>query len=227
MSGLQIHHKKNFHLMRWMLAILLVIIGILYVYFGVRWYNTGEVSPLPLPVAAANSGLDETPVLAKQIESHTAKSNEPRILEIPALGLEAVRITKIGVTDRHLLDTPSNIHDAGWYTKSATPGSGVAAVVLHANKGSATQDGVFAKLDSLKPSDQIIIERGDGKVFTYEVTDVREKPFLWVSQQGMKEMMYSADPSKEGLSIIVDSGKWIPKHKVYDHKILVRATLVE
>jgi hypothetical protein len=77
----------------------------------------------------------------------------------------------------------------------------------------------------LKQGSEISIERGDGKKFTYEVRDVRDMPLDWVNKTGMKEMMYSVDPEKEGLSLITCSGKWIPKQKVFDRRVLVRATL--
>jgi len=40
-------------------------------------------------------------------------------------------------------------------------------------------------------------------------------------------MMYSVEPDKEGLSLITCSGRWVPKDKVFDRRILVRATIVE
>jgi len=227
MSGLHIQHKQNFHVVRWTIAMIVLAACMAYAYFGVRWYSTGELSPLPLPVAAADTQVDEKVITSGQIASHKVAQDEPRYLEVPSLGIETTRITRIGVTDRKLLDLPANIHDAGWYAKSAKPGSGAGAVVIDAHSSGVSRSGVFAKLETLKPGDQVTVERGDGRTFTYEIYDVREKPLAWVNQSGMKEMMYSADPTKEGLSLITNSGKWIPRDKVYDHRLLVRATLVE
>lgn len=199
----------------------------LYAYFGVRWYNTGELSPLPLPVAAADASIEESEPTEKQIQSHAVPADEPRYLEIPKLGVITTRVTKVGVTGRNMLDVPHNLSDTGWYAKSAKPGSGVGAVVIDGHSQGVTRHGVFEKLKTLVKGDQVAVERGDGKVFTYEVRDVRDMPLDWVNEVGMKEMMYSVDPSKEGLSLIAGSGKWVPKDKVYDHRVLVRATLVE
>jgi len=126
-----------------------------------------------------------------------------------------------------MLDVPKTLDDTGWYTKSATPGSGVGAVVIDGHNGGISRNGIFAGLDKLKKGDQISIERGDGKRFTYEVYDVRDMPLEWVNKAGMKEMMYSVEPDKEGLSLITCSGRWVPKDKVFDRRILVRATIVE
>lgn len=227
MSGLHIQHKRNLHMVRWSLALILLSGIVAYSYFGFRWYNTGELSPLPLPVAAADGSIDETPVTEKQITEHTVPAGNPRYLSIPSLGIGSARVTTVGVTQNNLLDVPKALDDTGWYAKSSTPGSGVGAVLIDGHNGGVSRNGVFAKLHTLKKSDQITIERGDGKRFTYEVHDVRDMPLEWVNQVGMKEMMKSVDPQKEGLSLITCSGKWIPKSKVFDRRVLVRATIVE
>lgn len=227
MSGLSIQQKRNLHVIRWLLAIILLTIALAYAYFGVRWYNTGELSPLPMPVSAADTSIDETPVTTRQVEEYTVPAQQPRYIEIPSIGVAKTRVTRVGVTARNMLDVPKNIDDTAWYAKSATPGSGVGAVLIDGHNGGVTRNGVFAKLGNLKEGDQISVERGDGKVFAYEVYDVRDMPLEQVNKTGMKEMMYSAEPAKEGLSLITCSGKWIPKDKVFDRRILVRATLVE
>lgn len=227
MSGLSIEQKRNPHVIRWSLAVILVVIALAYAYFGLRWYNTGELSPLPLPVSAADSSIDETPVTDKQVEEYTVPSQQPRYIEIPSIGVAKTRVTKVGVTARNILDVPKNIDDTAWYAKSATPGSGVGAVLIDGHNGGVSRNGVFAKLGSLKKGEQISIERGDGKVFTYEVFDVRDMSLQQVNQTGMKEMMYSVESDKEGLSLITCSGKWIPKDKVFDRRTLVRATIIE
>jgi hypothetical protein len=227
MSGLHIQHKRNFHAIRWFVAIIVLIALSVYAYFGVRWYNTGELSPLPLPVAAADTSVDESVVSDALLQKHTAAANAPRYLEIPKLGVAQARVSKAGVTSRNMLDTPHHIDDASWYVKSAEPGSGVGAVLLNGHSSGRTRPGAFAKAASLVKGDQISVERGDGKIFTYEVYDVRDMPLDWVNKVGMKEMMYSALPQKEGLSLLTDAGKWIPKEKVFDRRVLVRATIIE
>lgn len=227
MSGLHIQHKRNFHMVRWVTALTLFAAVSLYAYFGVRWYSTGELSPLPLPVAAADTSIDETPVTDKQVEAYTIAANQPRYLEIPKLNISKTRITRVGVTARNLLDVPKNLDDAAWYAKSALPGSGTGAVMLDGHNGGVSRNGIFAKLDTLVAGDQITVERGDGKRFTYEVSDVRDMPLAQVNATGMKEMMRSVEPDKEGLSLITCSGKWVPKDQVFDRRILVRATIIE
>jgi LPXTG-site transpeptidase (sortase) family protein len=225
MSGLHIARKRNLHIARWTFLLFMTAAIVIYIYFGIRWYNTGELSPLPLPVAAADDSLSEEKISKQQVNAYTVEPTNPRMIRIPSIGVYEARILQVGVTPNNMLDTPNNINDTGWYSKSAKPGSGAGAVVINGHNGGVTKDGIFARINTLKQGDEVSIERGDGKKFTYEVRDVRDMPLDWVNKTGMKEMMYSVDPSKEGLSLITCSGKWIPKQKVFDRRVLVRATL--
>lgn len=228
MSGLHIKHKRNNHALRWAIAIILVMIGLAYAYFGARWYSTGELSPLPLPVSALiGSTVDESQVTSAQKEQHKVAENEPQFLDVPKLNITGVRIQKVGVTETNILAFPANVHDAGWYTKSALPGAEAGVVLLSGHASSQYATAVFSQLSRLSPGDQLTVTRGDGETFTYEVHDIRKKSLVYVNQTGMKEMMKSVDPSKDGLSIITDAGRWVPKFKTHDHRLLVRATLVE
>lgn len=225
MSGLHIQRKRNFHIMRWTFLALLGVAIAAYIYFGIRWYNTGELSPIPLPVSAADNSINEKKVTKDQVDSYTVQPGDPRYIRIPTIGLVEARVLQVGVTPNNMLDVPKTLDDTGWYAKSAKPGSGVGAVVIDGHNGGITRNGIFSRLDKLKEGDEISIERGDGKKFTYAVHDVRDMPLSWVNKEGMQEMMSSVDPEKEGLSLITCSGKWIPKQKVFDRRILVRATL--
>lgn len=227
MSGLHIQHRRNFHAMRWTVALVLMAVLFAYAYFGVRWYSTGEMSPLPMPVSATDGSIDESPVSDVQIRDYSVPAQQPRYIDIPSLGVAQTRVTKVGVTPNNMLDVPKALDDTGWYAKSALPGSGAGAVLVYGHNNGTTRSGAFAKLGELKKGDQVNVQRGDGKQFTYEVYDVRDMPLTWVNGTGMKEMMRSPESHKEGLSLITSSGKWIPKDKVFDRRTLVRATIVE
>jgi LPXTG-site transpeptidase (sortase) family protein len=131
----------------------------------------------------------------------------------------------VGVTKNNVLDTPKNIHDAAWYSKSATPGSGYGAVLIDAHNGGYTKDGIFAKLSKLAKGDEISVERGDGKVFTYIVTSNVTMGLDEVNERGMKEMMVSSDSSKEGLSLITCAGNYVPRLGQFDKRVMVRAVV--
>ena len=96
-------------------------------------------------------------------------------------------------------------------------------MLLDGRSAGLTKPGVFARAESLREGDYIAIERGDGVVIEYEVYDVRSMPIAQVNATGMKEMMTSAQPEREGLSLVIASGNWVPKLREYDRRIMVRA----
>lgn len=222
--GLRIETKSDRHLGRWL--VLLVVTGLLIVacYYGYSWYTKGVLPPVPLPASAmADPSIDESTITEEQIDAHTVPAAQPRYISIPALGIYKVRILGVGLTENKLLDTPKNINDTAWYNKSATPGSGSGAVVIDGHNGGVTKDGVFAKLADLSDGDKITIERGDGKQLNYLVVTNKVMTLEEANKTGMRDMMMSANPAKEGLSLITCAGTWIPRDKVFDKRVMVRA----
>lgn len=227
MTGLVIESKRTFHPWRWLF--LLILIGLIAAagWYGYRWYTTGEEPPLQIPIASADSRIDESPLSQTKIDSYTVPAAEPRYISIPALKLSKVRVTKVGITADNQLDVPKNINDTAWFKDSATPGSGAGAVLVDGHNGGRTKDGAFAKLSTLQAGDRITIERGDGKKFTYKVVENKSMSLEEVNATGMRKMTQSIEPDVEGLSLITSDGKWVPKYKQFDRRIMLRAVLVD
>lgn len=222
-TGLEIKHIHELHLFRWLIIFILLAFCAAAAFFGYRWYTTGEVPPIPFPIASADPSIDESKVTASQIEKYTVAPSYPRYLSIPSLNVTKARVTSVGINKQGLLDVPQNINDVAWYTKSKKPGEGYGSVLIDGHNSGISRSGVFAKLDTLQKGDTVTVERGDRKVFSYEVQNTRTMSLDEVNKTGMKQMMYSVEPDKEGLSLVASSGKWIPKDRVFDQRILVRA----
>lgn len=226
-SGLKIKHESSHLMLRLIAAIVFILLCLLVTFYGLRWYNTGEIGPFPLPVAAVGLSVDETDITAAQRAKFSPEAAEPRYLSIPVIGLEQARILGVDVDKNRMLKLPGNINDVGWYSKSAQPGSGTGAVLLNGRSAGPTRPGAFAKAESLQQGDVISLERGDGEVLNYEVYDVRMMSVEQASKSGMKEMMLSAEPATEGLSLVVTAGNWVPKLQEYDRRIMVRALAID
>jgi len=111
-TGLEIQHKIDFHVVRWIVVLLLLVMAAVFMYFGYRWYMTGEQPPIALPaIASADPGVDESKVSQKMIDSHIVKPYEPRYLSIPKLRVEKTRVMQVGLTREGMLDVPANISD--------------------------------------------------------------------------------------------------------------------
>lgn len=226
-SGLYIKQKRNYVGMtfKW-LASLAVVAGILTAGLMLyNWFNTGEKPGLiPLPASAlADPTVDESPVNLAMINEYKVPATHPRYITIPSLGIDRARVQSVGLTKNNMLDTPKNISDTAWYNKSALPGQGYGQTVIDGHNGGVSRDGVFAKLDKLKKNDEIIIERGDGKKITYYVTENKTELLKDVNETGMKRLMTPYVTSSGGLGLITCAGNWVPREKVFDKRVIVRA----
>lgn len=223
MAGLYIESKRDFHWRVWLLVFITIVFLAIVGWLAYRWFTTGEKpSFIPLPASAlTDPTVNETPVSRVQINNHRVSATHPRYISIPALHITKARIQSIHLNNT--LNMPANIHDAAWYRDSAFPGQGYGAVIISGHNDGASRDGVFFGLDKLKNGDHIIIERGDGKKITYVVAENRTESLAETNKTGMKRVSTPYDPDKEGLGLISPAGKWIPRDKVFDKRILIRA----
>ncbi len=227
-QGLSIRHKRQLHIFAWVFWTLVLGTLIAAGWFAYRYFESGELpSFVTAKALQADPNVDETVVTKKQVNEHKVPKNQPRYISIPMLKVDKTRVFAAGTTANNQLEAPKNIADTVWYKKSALPGSGYGAILIDGHNGGVTRDGVFAKLGTLGVNAQIMIERGDGKVFTYKVVENRSMPLEEVNKTGMKMMMQSADETKEGLNLITCDGKWVPKYQQFDRRIMLRAVRIE
>lgn len=227
MAGLEIKEKREFHLWRWFLILLILALVVACGWFGYRWYTTGEEPPFPIPIASADPRVDETDVTQAIVSAYTVPAIQPRYISIPKLDIEKVRVQKVALDANSLVSMPKNIHDTGWFDKSATPGQGYGAVLINGHGIGSSKSGAFAKLGTLQPSDTITVERGDGRKFKYVVVESETMPLDEVNATGMKKLMLPIDDDKEGLSLIAPAGNWVPRIQQFDHRIMLRAVLAD
>lgn len=229
MAGLYIEGKRDLHLYRWLSLLAIVVILATIGWLLYRWFTTGERPPIiPLPASAlADSSIDEEPVSQVAIDNYKVPAKDPRYISIPALNISKTRVKPVGLTKNNLLDTPANIHDTAWYKNSARPGQGYGAVLIDGHNGGVTRDGIFAGLHKLKNGDEIIIERGDGKKITYTVVENRTESLAEANKTGMQRLLTPYDKKKEGLGLITCAGNWVPRDKVFDKRIMIRAVAVD
>ncbi len=226
-AGLYIQKKSDHTILKWFASVAVVAVILAGGWFAYQWFVTGAKPPLvPLPASAfADTSVDETPVTDSMIENYVVPADQPRYISIPALNVTKARVKSVGLTEHNTLDTPKNISDTAWYNKSATPGQGYGAVLIDGHNGGVSRDGVFANLNKLETDDEIIIERGDGEKFTYRVVENKTEPLKDANTTGMQRLMTPYDKTKEGLGLITCAGNWIPRDKVFDKRILIRAVI--
>lgn len=223
--ALDIYYTKERHPGRWIAFIIFLALLGAAGWYGYKWYSTGEF-PIPLPIASADSGVNESVVTEAQIKQYSVPANNPRYISIPSQFIGNTRVFPLGLAADKQLATSDNINDAAWYEKSSTPGSG-GVVLINGHSTGIRHDGAFAKLKTLQADASIVIERGDGKQFTYKVVENKSVTIEELAATGMKTMGQPVDSGKEGLNIITNDGKWVPRLGTFDHRVLLRAAIVE
>ncbi|MBR5389580.1 class F sortase [Candidatus Saccharibacteria bacterium] len=232
-NELGIDHTKNI-ISKVIFGIIVALIAFFFVKTAVWEYyyyqekegsSRAPVESVDPDAVTESIEVDETEVTEEQRAAHTVAPDEPRYLTIEKLGIYNARIISVGLTTDGALDTPYNIFDAGWYSRSSKPGSG-GVLVMDGHNGGPGVDGIFKKLNQLYSDDLIIIERGDGAKFTYKVIENKEIP-LADANQYMSVAFSSPLPGTESLTIISCIGGWNYNKQTYDHRQFTRAILVE
>ena len=206
----------------------LLLIGYTGFYIYVNFIQTKDISSSSSQTVASHE-VDETEVTQEKKDDYQVPNPSfPRYLSIPSLKISNARVVQIGtIKDTGQLDSPKSIYDAGWYTKSGLPGAGKGAVLIDGHNGGPTKGGIFENLVSLSKGSEIIIERGDGQRITYQVADNREMSVEDINNEsnplGMKTMLNSIDPKKEGLNMITCVGDWDYSKNTFNKRVMLRA----
>lgn len=159
---------------------------------------------------------DEKKPSAASTKSYSVAPDLPRYISISKLGVHA-RVLQENQKQDGSMNVPGNIYDTGWYSSSSKPGDKTnAAMLIGGHVSGPTKPGVFKQLPKLTAGDKIEVERGDGKVFTYEV--VRNQVYD-ANNVDMVSAMRSVDQSKPGLNLITCTGKVVGNQ--YTQRIVV------
>lgn len=128
--------------------------------------------PPPLPAAAASG---PSPVTPRTSASALARSAPVRLV-VKSIGLVA-RVGQVGLARDGTVQVPSWSHptDTAWYRLGPSPGEPGPAVIL-GHVDSRDNVAVFFRLSQVRPGDQAVITRADGKVVTFTVDRLAEFP---------------------------------------------------
>lgn len=196
------------------IGVLLTLVGVSgVIFFGWQY-------------GASGGAIEEQPPSARQIteqeiKGYTVPQAFSRYVTIDAINVYA-RVVSVGVLKDKRMQSPSNVFDVGWFTKSALPGND-GAVVLDGHISSEKTKGVFYRLKDVKQGDIVLLERGDGKKFQYRVvkTEVVE-----VDKVDMAKVQKPIE-GKKGLNLISCTGKVIKGTREFDKRIVVFTKQIE
>lgn len=212
------------------MAVILFVLGLGVAFTGFRANDkvAAQVKTMQKSATSQQGGAASAGVLpsadeltSQTIQNHQVLPEQPRYISVPKLDIYA-RVFAMGVNSKSQLDTPNNIHDAGWYQGSSKPGT-PGAMLFDGHSGIGKTNGIFHDAAKLKDNDKIVVTRGDGQEFMYRVVDVT---VLNVDAVDMTSMVTPASGAQEGINIITCTGKMIPGTTSLDQRVLVRAVRV-
>ena len=161
-----------------------VLVGVLFLVFFVRvvtyedaYFKEKHGSERAVVTDNVGQGeeLIEVEPTEEEVREYVVAADRPRYLSVEKLGVEKARILPVGINPDGELGTPNNIFDVGWYESSGKPGQGK-TMLIDGHNGGPHMHGVFKELPSLVAGDRIVVERGDGMMFTYAVVENIEVP---------------------------------------------------
>lgn len=141
----------------------------------------------------------------------------PTRVRIDKIGVDAAMIDLYKKAD-NTLQVPEDIRLTGWYTGRSVPGEPGPSVVVGHVDSAAQGPGVFYRLKELVPGDLIEIDRSDGSLATFRVTDLE----LVLKTQFPTEKVYgSVEGSK--LRLITCGGAFNPSTHHYEGNWIIYA----
>ena len=208
------------------MALVLFVTGLYIAYTGLKSDQISQVQAAKLTAQANKSyssgNANAAPAIATvkptatNMAAYTVVPNDPRYIRIPKLSVFS-RVMGVGVDKQGALKTPNNVFDTAWYKQSALPGQ-PGAMLIDGHVSSWSSHGVFYGLKNLVPGDTMSIERGDGKVFNYEVVKTQ------VYDANNVDMTAAVTPVTKGtpgLNLISCDGTVKPGTNEFNQRIVV------
>lgn len=184
---------------------------VLLLVSGLSWWAflvaTPSVVEEPLPPTEANQITALAPV-------------EPATLRIPAINLSTSFESPLGLEIDRTVAVPTDFARVGWYKYSPTPGELGPAIVLghvHSKQGPA----VFYDLKNVVVGDEILIDRKDGTIARFVVTEIGQ-----YEQVAFPTDKVYGNIDHAGLRLITCAGTYDAGIERYTHNLVVYARLV-
>lgn len=131
-------------------------------------------------------------------------------------------IQSVGIDQHNNIAVPTNIHLAGWYTGSPSPGEkGVSLIDGHVL--GRYNDAIFKDLHLLAPNDEVSITKNDGTTLTFTVVDTQS----YRTEDTMSRLLEPIEGVDRQLTLITCIGTYDKGANTYDKRLVVRTKLRE
>ncbi|MEH3033903.1 MAG: class F sortase [Aeromicrobium erythreum] len=180
------------------------------------WLRHDATSGTARPDAAARDGRypDERKVPLSSCRAETPK--HPRTISLGSLEVTGC-VEPVGVQNGRM-EAPGNIHVAGWFDRSALPGS-EGLTVIDGHSSGRFKDGIFNKLGELERGSILTITLGNGTVERYAVTSVKQH----AESRTMPALYSDAEDQDATLALYTCSGDYDAATHTYADRTVVLA----
>ncbi|MDX8344730.1 class F sortase [Rossellomorea sp. YZS02] len=179
--------------------------------------------PQTLPESNVQSSTVERPVepvMPESLKGEEVNKLTPAFLSIPKLGIEAP-IKQFGLDSKGNMELPQNGKDVAWFEPGFQPGEKGSAV-LAGHVDDEKKPAVFFELKKLEPGDQVVLQDGQGKTFTFEV---REKVAYEKDDAPLRKIFGPSD--KRMLNLITCTGYFDHDIHNYVERLVIYTELID
>jgi hypothetical protein len=190
------------------LSVLLVVVVCVGGWFVFAHYHVAEA-----PSVSDTSDTQNVPI-------NGLSGAAPVRLVLPTVGIDTTFEGPLGLNPDQTIAVPTSYTEVGWYQYGPTPGElGPSVIVGHVD--SVAGPAVFYRLGGLAVGDRFTVERADGSVAEFEVSELRR-----VDQDTFPTRDVYGDIDHAGIRLITCSGVYDRGELRYSHNLIVFGRLV-
>lgn len=183
----------------------LLVLGLLYC----PWFISHVVH--------APEKLDRQPI---EVRGPLMDESLPVHIMIPSANIDTNFSEPLGLSADREIEVPKDYSSVAYYKNGPTPGEAGPSVVL-GHVDSVDGPAAFFSLGQTKVGDEIIIERADGTVATFAITELERN-----KQSSFPTVKVYSDIDHAGLRLITCTGIYDHDKLRYTHNLIVYAKLI-
>jgi sortase A len=154
----------------------IIFIGILVVLGVFLAWNKQPQSAAFLSPVKQNEIIPVKGVQDSEVDIRTASFDQPRILRVSSLNIEAT-IESVGLDEKRSMDVPKAWENVAWYNLGYRPGEIGNAVIAGHFDAPDGGPAVFYKLKDLQPGQEIIVTDQNDNELTFIITESKTYDF--------------------------------------------------
>ena len=175
-------------------------------------------------VSLANFYIPNTetyePVAEKvEIKITSFERSAPVHISIPKIDLNTDFVSPLGLNADRTVSVPDSYEEVGWYKNGVSPGEIGSSVIL-GHVDSHEGPAVFYKLGQLDEGDEVEIEREDGTVASFVITDTER-----VSQRNFPTEKVYGEVNHAAIRLVTCTGIYDKGLLKYSHNLIVYGEL--